>query len=127
MQKGHFGNGSREILAFAHVVVVSSDDFAGNSGLKKKILISSAKPKGGRVPVKYKWSKFDPGVACAGGLIRDGGGRWLHEMDLGVLVSAIKASSSSLVCEPLFKKLNLLPQKDWEDSVGLALPRFCRL
>ncbi|KAB5524925.1 hypothetical protein DKX38_022674 [Salix brachista] len=38
----------REILAFAHVVVVSSDNFAGSSGLKKKILISSAKPKGRR-------------------------------------------------------------------------------
>ncbi|KAJ6768093.1 hypothetical protein OIU74_021875 [Salix koriyanagi] len=109
MQKGHFGNGSREILAFAHVVVVSSDDFAGNSGLNKKILISSAKPKGGRVRVKYKWSKSNPGLACAGVEL---------EMDLGVLVNAIKASSSSLVCEPLFKELNLLPQKDWEVRVS---------
>ena len=41
------------------------------------------------------------------------------EMDLGVLVSAIKASSSSLVCEPRFKELNLLPQKDWEVRVSL--------
>ncbi|KAJ6726978.1 hypothetical protein OIU79_005001 [Salix purpurea] len=72
------------------------------------------------------------------------------EMDLGVLVNAIKASSSSLVCEPLFKELNLLPGKDWEVRVshnyrdgnrsedwlasagfstcfGVALPRFCRL
>ncbi|KAJ6429219.1 hypothetical protein OIU84_020781 [Salix udensis] len=144
MQKGHFGNGSREILALAHVVVVSSDNFAGNNGLKKKILISSAKPKGGRVRVKYKRSKSNPGLACAGGLIRD-------EMDLGVLVNAIKASSSSLVCEPLFTELNLMPGKDWEvrvshnyrdignrsadwlasagfsTCIGVALPRFCRL
>lgn len=41
------------------------------------------------------------------------------EMDLAVLINAIKASSSSLVVNRIyFKELNLLLQKDMEDRVS---------
>ncbi|KAJ6909706.1 hypothetical protein NC652_020629 [Populus alba x Populus x berolinensis] len=112
-QTRHFGNDSQEILGFAHVEVVGSDNFTSNNGLKNEILISLAKPKGGWVRVNYKRSKSCPGLACAGDLFRDGNGRWLHKMDLAVLIKAIKASSSSLVVNRFLKSLIFCFRKLW--------------
>ncbi|KAJ6987182.1 hypothetical protein NC653_020419 [Populus alba x Populus x berolinensis] len=59
-------------------ILAGSDNLGSNNGLKREILISLAKKNMGWVRVNYKWRTSCPGLACAGDLIRDGIGQWLH-------------------------------------------------